>query len=91
MIEHRDASGRLTFILHDDDRHFESYMSRLEQRCKAKIVEKLEDIDQRWWDYDIESVIVVLHSDPMAGISIHVEEGSHDEMLRSIAEQIKDQ
>jgi hypothetical protein len=83
--EYRDASGRLSIDLDTDDRRFMLYASRLEGRLKARLIQKLDGPDQRYWDYDVSGITVVLHCDVFAGVSVHVEDGSHDELLRDLA------
>jgi hypothetical protein len=88
MKEHRDASGRLTISLGDDGPMFGLYAARLEANCKGRRVHQLDGSDRRYWDYDVEGTTTVLHSDVFAGISLHVEDGSRDDLLRRVAAQI---
>jgi hypothetical protein len=88
MREFRDASRRLSFDLADDGPMFPVYASRLEKICNARRIKQLNGLDQRWWDYDVDGTTVVLHSDAMAGISLHVEDGTRDDLLRRIVAQI---
>lgn len=88
MREYRDASGRLSFDLAEAGPMFRVYGSRLEKLCNAKCIEQLDGPDQRYWDYDIDGTRVVLHSDPFAGISVHIEDGSRDDLLRQLVAQI---
>ena len=90
MREYRDASGRLSFDLSPRDSWylFRKYSNLIKKEYKGKLTNKLKDVDQNWWDFDINGTIVVLHSDAMAGISIHVEDGSNDKLLRNIAETL---
>ncbi len=88
MKEQRDARGRLTIDLSDEGSTFEVYASRLEAHCGARQVRRLDSPDQRYWDYDIENTTVVLHFDEFAGITLHVENGSCDSLLRRIAKNI---
>lgn len=88
--EHHDASGRLTITLAEDDRLFSVFASRLEARSNAKCLRKLDGLDRRYWDYDVDGTTIVLHSDVFAGVSLHVEEGSKDDLLRRIASDIAD-
>jgi hypothetical protein len=85
MREYHDASGRLSIDLGDDGPMFQVYATRLEEICKGKCIQRLDVLDQRYWDYGIEGATVVLHSDTSAGISIHVEDGSRDDLLRRVA------
>jgi hypothetical protein len=88
MREHHDASGRLSIELGDDGPMFQVYASRLEEICKGKRIQRLDGLDQNYWDYDIEDTRIVLHSDVFAGISLHVEDGSQDDLLRRVAAEI---
>jgi hypothetical protein len=88
MREYRDASGRLSIDLDTDDRRFMLYASRLEGKIKAQLIQKLDGPDQRYWDYDIDRVTVVLHCDVFAGVSVHVRDGSHDALLRDLADKL---
>jgi hypothetical protein len=85
MKEYRDASGRLTIDLTDNDQQFNMFVSRLEKNCKARLTQKLDGLEQRYWDFEIDDVTFVLHSDPMMGVSIHVEDGSNEDLLRFVA------
>jgi hypothetical protein len=88
MREHHDASGRLSIDLGDARPMFQVYASRLEEMCNGKRIQRLDGLDQRYWDYDVEGTTIVLHSDAFAGISLHVEDGSRDDLLRRVAAQI---
>jgi hypothetical protein len=88
MKEYRDASGRFSIDLGDDGPMFRVYASRLEDRCGGKRVQRLDGLDQSYWDYDVGGTTVVLHSDVFAGISLHVEDGSRDDLLRRVAATI---
>lgn len=90
MKEYHDASGRLSITLADNDREFSVFASRLENRSKAKCIHKLDGLDQRYWDFDVGGTTVVLHSDVFAGVSVHVEDGTNDDLLRRIAASISD-
>jgi hypothetical protein len=67
---------------------FEVYASRLEGRCGGRRVQRLDGLDQSYWDYDIEGTTLVLHTDVFAGISLHIEDGSRDDLLRRVAARI---
>ena len=90
MIEYKDASGRLSFDLSQKDSWllFRKYSKLIEKKFNGKLINKIKDVDQNWCDYDIDGTIVVLHSDAMAGISLHVEDGSNDDLLKTIAETL---
>ena len=88
MKEHRDSSNRLTIELSGDDGQFNLYASRLKSTHRAKLTNKLDGLDQRYWDFKIKGKTVVLHSDNYMGVSVHIEDGTNDDLLRSIAEEI---
>jgi hypothetical protein len=90
MKEYKDASNRLSIELSDSNSNilFRKFADRLTTEFNAKISEKLDGLDQRYWDFDVNGTIVVLHSDGMAGISIHVEDGSNDNLVREIAKTL---
>jgi hypothetical protein len=85
MKEYKDASGRLTIDLTDNDQQFNMFVPRLKKNCKARLIQNLDGLEQRYWDFEIDGVTVVLHSDPMMGVSIHVEDGSKEDFLRFVA------
>ena len=88
MKEYRDTSGRLRIDVADDALMFQVLASRIEARCGGKRVHRLGGLDQSYWDYDVEGTLVVLHSDVFAGVSLHVEDGSQDDLLRRVAARI---
>jgi len=88
MKESRDASKRLSIELSNDDSQFNSFVSRLENTCQARLVKKLNGLDQRYWDFEVMGKMIVLHSDNFMGVSIHVEDGTNDDLLRTIASRI---
>ncbi len=91
MKEYRDASNRLSFHLRDQDDDFTLFSERM-QSLYGKPVQTLHDCmyEQRWWDFEVEGTTVVLHTDVMAGVSIHVEDGTHEGLLREIVHQLTD-
>jgi hypothetical protein len=89
MREYRDASGRLSFDLAHSDDEFDTFAQRMIQ-LNGKPVKKLCDAmgDDQYWDFKAGSTIVVLHSNRMAGVSIHVEDGTHEDLLRDIVKKL---
>ena len=90
MKEYKDASNRLAIDLSDLDSDilFRKFADRLTTEFDAKISEKLDGPDQRYWDFDVDGTFLVLHSDAMAGISIHVADGTNESLLRNIASKL---
>jgi hypothetical protein len=88
MKEHRDASDRLSIDLGGDQSMFRVYTYRLEDCCGAKQVQQLDGLDQSYWHYDFEGTTIVLHWDAFAGICLHIDDGSRDDLLRRVAATI---
>jgi len=87
MREYRDASDRFYIDLSDRDEDFASFASRMTS-LHGRPVEKVNGVDQHYWDFDVNGITVVLHSDGMAGLSIHVKDGTHEDFLREIAKEL---
>lgn len=87
MREYRDASDRFCIDLSDRDEDFASFVSRMTS-LHGSPVEKVNGVDQHYWDFDINGITVILHLDRMAGVSIHLEDGAHENLLREIAKQL---
>lgn len=87
MKEYRDSSGRLSIELSGNCGEFDSFAKRMISRFGDPI-ERLDGLDQRYWDFRVDGVTLVIHADTFAGVSIYVEDGTRDEMLRSIAETL---
>ena len=89
MREYRDASNRLSFDLSRQEEDFGRFAKRMIS-LHGKPIQRLDDPlgDQRYWDFDVDGTTVVLHSDVMAGVSIHVEDGTHEALLRDIVKEL---
>jgi len=77
MREYRDFSNRQSFDLSDDHRDFSIFAERMVSLLGSP-TDKLSGLDQNYWDFNVNGVTVVLHSDTMAGVSIHIEDGTHE-------------
>jgi hypothetical protein len=90
MKEYRDASNRLSIDLSnsDTDSLFKKFADQIITEFNAKVTEKLDGLDQRYWDFDVDGSTLVLFADPMVGISIHIEDGTNDNLLRKIAKTL---
>jgi hypothetical protein len=89
MKHNRDASNRLYFVLSHEEADFGVFAKRMIS-LHGKPIQRLDDPlgDQRYWDFGVGGTTVVLHSDVMAGVSIHVEDGTHEELLREIVQEL---
>lgn len=85
--EWKDHSGRLTVWLSDDADDFDAFAHQMTSQFGGP-TKRLDGLDQRYWDFSVIRVTIVLHGDTMAGVSIHVEDGSQDELVRSIADAL---
>ena len=84
MRESYDASGRLTFDLPQNFSltHYDEIL-RLNGCVRVNM---LEGPGESWWDYKAGGNIVVLHWNDLAGISLHIEDGNADDLLRHLAQ-----
>lgn len=89
MKEYRDASNRLSISLSDRVDDFDFFAERM-IALHGEPVEKTRGLDQVYWDFDVDGVTVVLHSEHFLGVSTHVEDGTHEKLLREIARQLTD-
>ena len=53
-----------------DSALFQSLADRLVSDFEAKIIEKINDFDSAYWDFEINSEIITLHQQTFIGISI---------------------
>ncbi len=85
--EWKDQSGRLTIWLSDDADDFNVFAHEMTSRFGAP-TERLDGLDQRYWNFSVDGGTVVLHGDALAGVSIHTEDGPLDDLLHSIASSL---
>ena len=85
MKEWKDFSGRLTVWLSDNGNDFEVFARQMISHF-GQPAERVDSLDQRYWDFYANGLTFVLHADTFSGVSIHVEDGTHDEELRAIGE-----
>ena len=92
MEEHRDNSGRLSIQLDPkaSTGRFAAFSAALEKLSGAAPAEKLDGLDQRFWDFRMGELTVVLHMDTFAGISVHAKDGTCDDRLRDTAQGISE-
>ena len=90
MKESKDASNRLSIDLGNPDQHIliEIYAKRLVEKFEAVITQKIGGLDQLYWDFDLSGTKFVLHYDNFMGISIFVENGANDDLLRKVAAKL---
>jgi hypothetical protein len=88
--EQRDNSGRLSIELHPQasEERFAAFASALAELSGSPPVEKLANTEQKYWDFRLDDATLVLHMDTFAGISIHTEDGSRDDLLRNTAQDL---
>ncbi|MBX7105947.1 MAG: hypothetical protein K1X57_17830 [Gemmataceae bacterium] len=72
----------------DGENCFLTIAKRIETVYKGKCLRRLDSFDQHYWDFEIDGATVVLHSDVFAGISLHIENGTRDDLLRRVAASI---
>jgi len=90
LKEHRDTINRLSIDLDEDVQRFTVYADRLENKLKARLVQKLDFDDLRCWAYDLDGVMIELYWDDATGqgISIRMMDEENEERLREVGEKI---
>jgi len=87
MGEYRDSANRLSFTLSERSDDFRAFADRM-TALHGEAIQKLSGLDQAYWDFEVNGATVVLHADVFAGVSIHVEDGSREGLLREIAREL---
>jgi GGDEF domain-containing protein len=93
MKEYKDHSGKLCIELWPKASHEKllSFAKLLQTRLEAKIVEKLDGLDQVYWGFQIDDHIFTLHMDTFAGISLFPKNEIDDDLLRKVASKLMKQ
>ena len=90
MKEYRDYSDKLWVELSPEPslKEMEAFEEALQSQFGAKVIEKLDGLDQSYWDFQIDEHLFVLHMDTFSGISLSIKDGSDAELLRNIASEV---
>ena len=64
----RESDGRVFHLIADE----------LSKKFKVKWVEKIEGIDQRYWDFKFKGILLTLHLEHYTGIMIFADKSNPD-------------
>ena len=59
------------------------------RRFKGKLVERLDGLDERYWDIEIRGRIVTLHLQHYPGIMLFPEKKEENDLIREIGEYLE--
>lgn len=83
--------GHLQLVIADeaDWSEFERLAGAICTRFDARIVERLDGPDERYWDLEVADQVVTLHLQHYLGISLHAPSARDESLVRSIAQSLK--
>lgn len=86
MRYQRGPDGRLQLSLSDaaNWNEFERWAAVICRQCNGRIVERIDGLDQRYWDIEIDGRIVTLHLEHYLGICLFAAEEMADEIVRAV-------
>lgn len=86
MRYHRGPDGCLQLCMSNDANwnEFEQWSAVICRLCNGRIVERIDGVDQRYWDMEIGGRIVTLHLEHYLGICLFAAERAADEIVRGI-------
>jgi len=59
------------------------------RRFKGKLVERLDGLDERYWDIGIRGRIVTLHLQHYIGIVLYAEKKEENDLIREVGEYLE--
>lgn len=59
------------------------------RRFRAKLVERLDGLEERYWDIEIRGRIVTLHLQHYIGIVLFAEKKEENDLIREVGEYLK--
>lgn len=92
ITNHKAENGLMIGLSKDADwTLFEKLVRYIESDFKAKLVKRIDGLDQRYWDLSIDGKQLTLHLDTFAGISILSDENDDmtNEWLINIATKLE--
>ena len=90
MFEFKDNENRLTIRLTENSGYsqLEEYAQLIQKLYNAPVVKDLDDLYQHYWHFDLQFCTLKLYMEDCAGIFIYIEDGTHNDFLRDVANQI---
>jgi hypothetical protein len=91
MKEYNDESNRLTIEITNTNSLpiFQSLAYQIITNYNAKIIDKIENFEQKYWDLLVNEQVLTIHSGIYMGIMIYFKDEENETLLRSIAESLK--
>lgn len=86
-----ESDGRLEITLLDksDWKLFEKIFQKIRENFDIKLINKIDGIDERYWDFEINGGLICLHLQHYLGISIFsVNDPAMNEVVKKIAEEL---
>lgn len=86
-----ESDGRLEIALLDksDWKLFEQIFQKIRENFDIKLINKIDGIDERYWDFEINGGLICLHLQHYLGISIFsVNDPVMNEVVKKIAEKL---
>ena len=88
MRYNRTSNGRLELDISDDSSwtEFERLARHISAAFEGRIEAKIDGLDQRYWDIEIEGEVVTLHLEHYLGICLFAAKAEGDEVVRRVGE-----
>jgi len=82
---------RLQVAISDDSDWmlFNGVAEKILTRFRGKLVERLDGVDERYWDLEIEGTIVTLHLQHYLGISLFSKNKEANDLIRQVGEYLE--
>ena len=85
------SDGRIEILLSEESswQLFDAISKVITKKFDVKLVKKLDGVDERYWDFEINGVLICLHLQHYLGISIFpLNDSSINEDVKKIAEYV---
>ena len=85
------SDGRIEILLSEESswQLFDAISKEIVKKFDVKLVKKLDGVDERYWDFEINGGLICLHLQHYLGISIFsVNDSVMNEIVKKIAEYV---
>jgi|SRR5918992_1324398 hypothetical protein len=85
-----NREGRCEALISEstDWRLFNKVAKLIVKKFNGRLVEKLDGLEQRYWDIEIEGEILTLHSEHYIGISLFPQNKEANEVVKAVGEYL---
>ena len=66
----RTSTGQFEMLLSSDESRFIHYAELVRETLNGKWTEKINGLDQSYWDLDVHGAIITLHREHYLGVSV---------------------